>query len=152
MTVTTCFVIEDAAPADAEGLGAILGGWAASTDWMPDLHSAEEDRDFVQRLIGSDRVRVARDASGAPLGFVALRHCDIAAFCVAEAARGQGIGKALLDDAKAREARLALWTFQANLGAIAFYRREGFQEMERTDGACNAERLPDVRMIWRRSP
>lgn len=142
--------IFDAVPEEAAALAAILGDWARGTEWMPDLHSAEEDFGFVQRLIASHRVRVAREPSGEPLGFIAVRHCDIAAFCVAEGARGRGIGKALLDDAKAMDARLALWTFQANLGAIAFYRREGFQEMERTDGACNAERLPDVRMIWRR--
>jgi GNAT superfamily N-acetyltransferase len=50
---------------------------------------------------------------------------------------------------KAREPRLVLWTFQANSAAIAFYLREGFVEIERTDGAGNEEGLPDVRMIWR---
>lgn len=144
--------IFDARAEEAEALALMLGAWAAETEWLPKLHSAEEDLGFVQRLIANDRVRVARDGAGRALGFIAVRHCDIAAFCVRAEARGQGIGKALLDDAKASDDRLALWTFQANLGAIGFYRREGFVETERTHGSCNAEGLPDVRMIWRRNP
>ncbi len=86
------------------------------------------------------------------MGFIAVKQGDIAGFYVAQGHRGRGIGKALLDAVKAEEPRLALWTFQANLDAIRFYTREGFVEVERTDGAGNEERLPDVRMIWRRGP
>ncbi len=86
------------------------------------------------------------------MGFIAVKQGDIAGFYVAEGHRGRGIGKALLDAVKAEEPRLALWTFQANVDAIRFYAREGFCEVERTDGAGNEERLPDVRMIWRRGP
>ena len=46
---------------------------------------------------------------------------------------GQGLGKALLDRAKAGRDRLQLWTFVANDGARRFYRREGFRELGRTD-------------------
>ena len=51
------------------------------------------------------------------------------------------------DDAKAA-GHLTLWTFQANDGARRFYAREGFREVEFTDGAGNAEKLPDVRLEW----
>lgn len=146
----TTVALTDATPRDAAPLARILGDWLRGTGWMPVLHSREEDIAFLSRMIASHRVRVARDAEGRPLGFIAVRQGDIAGFCVAEAARGRGIGKALLDAAKAGEPRLALWTFQANTGAIAFYTREGFTEVERTGGAGNEEGLPDVRMIWRR--
>ena len=63
-------------------------------------------------------------------------------------ARGRGVGKALLDTAKARSDRLELWCFQANAGARRFYAREGLAEVERTDGAGNDEKLPDVRLVW----
>ena len=142
--------IEPATAADAGPLARILGDWVRETQWMPVLHSREDDLGFVQRMIVGDRALVARDPHGTARGFIAVRQCDIAGFYVATAARRQGIGKALLDAAKAGERRLALWTFAANTGAIALYIREGFTEVERTDGACNEERLPDVRMIWRR--
>jgi GNAT superfamily N-acetyltransferase len=146
----TTVALTDATPQDAVPLARILGDWLRGTGWMPVLHSRDQDIAFLSRMIASHHVLVARDAEGVPLGFIAVKQGDIAGFYVAEASRGQGIGKVLLDAAKAQEPRLVLWTFQANTGAIAFYAREGFTEVERTDGAGNEERLPDVRMIWRR--
>jgi GNAT superfamily N-acetyltransferase len=139
-----------AVPRDAVALARILGDWLRGTGWMPVLHTRAEDLAFLRRMIASHRVLVARDGTGRTLGFISIHQCDIAGFYVAEDARGLGIGKSLLDAVKAEQDRLALWTFQANTGAIAFYLREGFVETERTDGAGNEEHLPDVRMIWRR--
>jgi len=54
--------------------------------------------------------------------------------------------------ARAREERpagLQLWTFQVNDEARRFYGREGFVEVEHTDGAGNEEGEPDVRLEWR---
>lgn len=146
----TALVLSEAGAADAGPLARILGDWVRGTGWMPVLHSREADEGFVRRLISGHRVRVARDGAGRPVGFIAVRLCDIAAFHVEAAHRGQGIGTALLQAVKAEEPRLHLWTFQANTRAIAFYAREGFVAVERTDGAGNAEGLPDVRMIWKR--
>ena len=137
-------------PRDAVALARILGDWLRGTGWMPVLHNRGDDLAFLRRMIDSHRVLVARDAAGRALGFISVRQCDIAGFYVAAGARSLGIGKALLDAVKVSEDRLALWTFQANTRAIAFYLREGFVETDRTDGAGNEEHLPDVRMIWRR--
>lgn len=64
---------------------------------------------------------------------------------------GRGIGKELLDFAKQNSGGyLQLWTFQINTGARKFYAREGFVEVELTDGKTNEERAPDVRMEWKR--
>jgi GNAT superfamily N-acetyltransferase len=64
---------------------------------------------------------------------------------------GRGIGKALLDFAKSRApGGLQLWTFQVNTGARNFYAREGFVEVELTNGQNCEEKQPDVRMEWRR--
>jgi ribosomal protein S18 acetylase RimI-like enzyme len=55
----------------------------------------------------------------------------------------------LLDTAKARRPEgLRLWVFQRNEGARAFYAKHGFTEVERTDGAANEEREPDVLLAW----
>lgn len=139
--------ISEAIGRDAVPLARILGDWVRGAGWMPVLHNRGEDLDFLRRMIASHRVLVARAPQ--PVGFIAVKQGDIAAFQVAEGQRGQGIGKALLEAVKATEPRLALWTFQANPDAIRFYAREGFAEVERTDGAGNEELLPDVRMIWR---
>jgi GNAT superfamily N-acetyltransferase len=83
-------------------------------------------------------------------GFLARERDEVLALYLAPEVRGRGVGKALLDAAKERRERLTLWVFQRNAGALRFYAREGFAEVERTDGARNDERLPDVRMVWER--
>ena len=63
---------------------------------------------------------------------------------------GKGIGLELLEFAKKQEPDgLQLWTFQVNTGARAFYLREGFKEVELTDGANCEEKQPDVRLEWK---
>ena len=141
-------ILSPATPADAAPLAQILGDWLRGTGWIPVLHDRAADLGFVARMIASHRVLVARDPD--PIGFIAVKQGNIAGFYIAADHRSKGIGKALLEAAKADEPRLALWTFQANTRAIAFYTREGFIELERTDGSGNEENLPDLRMIWRR--
>ena len=94
--------------------------------------------------------RVTRD-NGAACGFLTRNGEDIPALYVADHARGRGLGKALLDDAKTGTPALTLWTFEANARARAFYAREGFTELTRTDGARNDEGLPDIRLGWTRT-
>ncbi len=137
-----------ATPAHPAPLARILGDWFREAGWMPILHSRAEDTAFLTTLIEGTRVRVAEDAAGA-LGFMAQDGPEIRALYLAPRGRGCGIGHALLAEAKATHSNLALWAFQANTRALAFYRREGFHEGQRTDGSGNEEGLPDVRMVWR---
>ena len=142
MTVT------DATPADAEALGRILSDWIDATPWMPRLHTRDQDRAFCAHLIAGG-ARVTRE-NGTPTGFLARNGDEIDALYIAASARGRGLGHRLLTDAKARSGTLTLWTFAANTGARAFYAREGFTEVTRTDGARNDEGLPDIRLNWTR--
>ena len=41
-----------------------------------------------------------------------------------------------------------LWVFETNTPARGFYARHGLVELERTDGAGNEEKQPDIRMAW----
>ena len=140
--------LDEARVEDAAALGEILSDWIDETDWMPRLHTREDDRDFCLRLIAAGHVRLLRGQNGVA-GFVAREGEEISALYVAAPWRGHGLGRRLLDDAKALSAeRLSAWTFQANDGARRFYRRAGFHEAELTDGSGNEERLPDVRLAW----
>ncbi len=143
--------ITDATREDVGPMARILGDWARQTGWMPILHSREEDAGFLAGLLQTHTVRVAGDGSGV-LGFLARDGGDIDALYLADTARDRGIGKALLQEVKAAEPEIALWTFQANVGAVAFYLREGFRVVEETNGSGNAERLPDLRLIWKKAP
>lgn len=137
-------MIRQATAADAGWCARVLGDWVRETGWMPVLHSREEDLGFVAGLIARTEVLVAEG------GFLAREGDEVLALYLAPDARGRGAGKALLDAAKEGRERLTLWAFQRNAGALRFYAREGFAEMERTDGARNEAGLPDMRMVWER--
>jgi GNAT superfamily N-acetyltransferase len=137
--------LRPAGAADAPALARILGDWVREAGWMPVLHSREEDEGFLRHLIATTEVTVAE--AGAPLGFLSLDGEEVRALYLAPAGRGQGWGRRLLDGAKARSPRLRLWTFEANMGARAFYAREGFQVVRGTPGD-NDERLPDLLLAW----
>ncbi|MCK8483205.1 GNAT family N-acetyltransferase [Aliiroseovarius sp. S2029] len=137
-----------ATPADAPAIANILTGWNAATPWMPRVHSRRSEKGFARLLVDRGWTIVAQDR-GRVVGFLSRDGDEVHALYLIPAARGQGIGKALLDDAKAAVPRLSLYTFQANAGACRFYRREGFTEAFRTDGAGNDEHLPDIRFCWR---
>ena len=113
--------------------------------WTPD-----DDRCFFERRVLVECVVwVAEDESGLA-GFCAFHEGWIAHLYVRPDRQGLGIGSALLAKAQAAWPRLQLWVFQRNEAARGFYAARGFREVERTDGADNAEREPDVRMEWAR--
>ncbi|MEV8467117.1 GNAT family N-acetyltransferase [Fluviibacterium sp. DFM31] len=145
------FQLRDARPEDAPAMAEILTDWLTRTPWLPNLHTPQQNRAFCGKLIDQKAVTVAEQDQHV-VGFLAQRAAEIDALYVAQGAWRQGIGHALLSAAKAKHARLELWTFQANLEARAFYACEGFFELRRTDGQDNDEKLPDIRFAWERTP
>lgn len=133
---------------DAAACALLMRAWCDETPWLPQLHTAEEDRAFVTRRISVGRVLVAVEGGGV-VGFASYDPGYLAQLQVGAAHRGRGIGARLLDRVKAASpGGFELWTFQANRDALRFYLREGLTEILRTDGQDNEERLPDVRLAW----
>lgn len=92
---------------------------------------------------------VAQGAEGALVGYAVLEGDWLDSLYVAPEASGQGIGSALLDLVKQlRPSGFGLWVFESNHPARRFYRRHALVELERTDGADNEERSPDLRLAW----
>lgn len=139
--------LRPARPEDAPALAAILVDWIDRTDWMPRLHSREDDARFVASLVARDIVTVAVQAD-APQGFLAREGAEIPALYIAHAARRQGLGATLIAAAQEASPVLGLWTFQANTQARRFYTRMGFVEEKCTEGE-NEEGLPDIYLSWR---
>lgn len=131
-------------------MASILNAWIDATDWMPRIHGSAAAEDFFREtVLRQQACWIAEDAAGV-CGFLALDPADrlISALYLSERAHGQGIGKALLNQAKVEcPTGLGLWTFVANTGARRFYEREGFREVARTDGD-NEEGLPDILFRW----
>lgn len=143
--------IRPARSTDAGKLGVMITEAVAAKAWKPELHTGAEDIAHAGRLIDRGWVSVAVLAD-VVAGFVALDESYVHSLFVSNSAQSQGVGKALLDHAKRGKKHLELWTFQANKGGRKFYRREGFKEIQKTDGSDNDEGLPDVRYRWERKP
>ena len=131
---------------DAPACAAILREWIAETDWFPTRQPPSADTPFLAQKINAEEVTIAGDLDG----FLARDGAYISCLYIRRAARGRGLGHALLAHAKSRAPKLSLWTFQRNTGAQRFYLREGFREAQRTDGAENEEKLPDIEYTWTR--
>ncbi|MEX0301500.1 MAG: N-acetyltransferase family protein [Leisingera sp.] len=142
------FFLRAATPLDAGATGEILYGFQQDTDWMPKLYSAAEVISFCGMMIDRGWVTVA-EREGRIQGFLARKEEEVCSLYLAPGARGQGAGRALLDAAKTAVPRLTLNTFEANIRAQRFYRREGFAETGRDDGSNNEEGLPDITYEWR---
>lgn len=117
--------------------------------FLPVLHTAEEDRKFFrERVFPTCEVWVAEDVG--LVGVIAFRKEWIDHLYIHPARQRLGCGRAPLGEAKARNHRLELWTFQRNRNAIAFYKANGFHLARKTDGAANEEREPDALYAWSR--
>ena len=115
----------------------------------PSVHTPEQDLRFVREvLIGERETWLAVEGSQV-LGLLALHDDFVDQLYIASTAQRSGIGARLIDLAKSqRPDGLQLWVFASNRPAQAFYVKHGFVEAERTDGADNEERAPDIRLVW----
>ena len=94
------------------------------------MHQLFDDLESVaetwQDLLQSETAWVAED-TGQVVGFCVREEDNIAGLYVKSEARGQGIGKSLLDLAKRNRTRISVWVYELNERARAFYQREGLQ-------------------------
>lgn len=142
-------LLRPATESDSNDVGDILYAFLDETPWMPRMHSRRQTRKFCDSMIARGWVTLAV-VDGELKAFISREEQFIHALYVVGDSCGQGIGHRLLRDAQMQELALELWTFQFNEGAQRFYLREGFVEMERTDGQGNDEKLPDIRLRWER--
>lgn len=124
----------------------------ASLDWMPRVHTPEEDLAFISGVVLPSRQVTVATAEGAIVGFVAARPDWIDQLYLDPAWTSRGIGSRLLDQATAGMGETRLYCFQANTGARRFYERHGFVAEAFGDGSGNEEGLPDILYVRRREP
>ena len=139
-----------ATPADADEIAALFSTSFGLLTFLPPLHTREEDRAYVRdTLLPGQRVTVG-ECHRRIVGFMADTPGWINQLYVDAEQLRQGIGAALLADAKSHSDSLTLWCFLENHRARAFYEEHGFVEVERTDGSGNEARSPDIRYVWTR--
>lgn len=81
---------------------------------------------LMAEMLPQAEVTVYLDEGNEIIGFIGLMDDYIAGIFVKKAARGQGIGKQLLNYAKGEKSRLSLAVYQKNKPAVSFYLQQGF--------------------------
>jgi len=141
--------VRRAGPSDAEAIAAAYIPSFESLTFLPMLHSHDEHRAHVLRLVADQEVWVAEDEGGI-VGVAALTSDMLSHLYVHPDAQGRGAGSALMDRAKERRpAGFTFWVFQANEHAHRFYEARGCRVLELTDGSGNEEKTPDALYEWR---
>ena len=143
--------IDRAAAADAStATGIYLRSRRAAWPAMPyGIHSDEETHAFVANVMIAQRETWLAWEDGTALGLLVLDGSEVDWLFVDPMAQSRGVGSALIQHAKTcRPNGLALWVFESNRRAQAFYERHGFVIVDRTDGAGNEEKAPDIRYAW----
>ena len=119
---------------------------AMHVEWRPDIYEMPEElypQERFLEVVKSRSLYVAK-ISGVAVGYVSLKIRDydwpgvvrrkvmfVDEICVEETARGQGIGKAMMEDVHAlakafRCTDLQLGVYPQNDAAVAFYQKCGF--------------------------
>ena len=142
--------LRQAVPDDADRLAEIHAtSRATAMPWLPVVHTPAEDKWFFRHIVIPDHNVEVCEADDQIIGFIAITDTWLHHLYIDPAFAGQGIGTGLLQSAMARRKELRLWVFQRNARARAFYAKNGFSELELTDGDANEEKMPDVLMHWR---
>lgn len=126
------FTLRKGTPGDGRACARIIREWGEETPWAPPLDDLDPMAAYWSEMIAAHPTWVA-ETGGEVVGFC-MREDDIgniAGLYVARAARGQGVGKHLLDSAKSGRDRLVVWAYEANEDARRFYLREGLVEVGR---------------------
>jgi GNAT superfamily N-acetyltransferase len=121
---------------------------AAALPFLPVLHSREEDIAFLGNYVANGQMTVAL-ANGELAGFMAETPGWIEQLYLDPGQRRRGIGRMLVEHAKARQPELQLWCFEENTAGRRFYEMQSFAEQRRTAGE-NEAGLPDILFRWRR--
>jgi ribosomal protein S18 acetylase RimI-like enzyme len=138
-----------ATPLDAGATGDIL--WRAlQEDAHTDDTTAAEAISFCGEMIDRNWVTVARQGASV-LGFLARDGQEICALYTAPRARGQGIGRRLIEDAKQQVARLYLQAALSNPDVQRFYRSAGFVQAAVSDLRYGYEQeAPGMTFVWQK--
>jgi putative acetyltransferase len=135
-------------PLQASDLAGVAEIWLNTNLKAHDFIPAEYWQDHfeqVKQMLPLAEVYLYEE-QGEIQGFIGLSGSYIAGIFVCGQAQSRGIGRKLLDYAKAGKNRLELRVYQKNARAIAFYRREQFEiQSECLDGETGEK---EYLMAW----
>ncbi len=116
--------------------------------WLTGIHSPEEDVAYFSDHVFT-KCEVWGALHGTLVGFIAFHPGWIEQLYVLPQWQRRGAGRLLLQVAMTASHDLRLSTFQKNEPSRLFYEAHGFVAIQKTDGAANEEREPDVLYQWK---
>lgn len=141
-------VLRAATPLDAGKTGEIL--WQSLRESREaDLSSAAEAIGYCGVMIDRNWVTVALTGTTVQ-GFLARDGQEICALYTAANARGQGIGRRLVEEAKREVSRLHLQTPDFHTDARRFYSRAGFVPIPPANNARPDTTQPACTYVWQK--
>ncbi|WP_095590079.1 GNAT family N-acetyltransferase [Actibacterium ureilyticum] len=143
--MTEALVTRRAGPEDMPACARIVHDWVQQTDWMPKRFTLADFEEMFAEALPMREIYVV----GKPVaGYLSFDPETARIIGLYTAARGRGLGKALVDRVKCGRDFACLHTHGPNTRAHRFYRREGFVPVEQI--AEGDDGLPELRMEWRR--
>lgn len=139
-----------ATAADLPVCAAIINDYIDATEWLPrTMNHADVEALFVPSLLEARTLFVAEEA-GVITGYLSMSNDGfVPALYLRPGGRGKGVGKMLLDAAKAAHPEgLELTVFERNTDALRFYEREGFHEDFSRRDTATEEGIPTLWMRW----
>lgn len=143
-------VIRAAVAADLPACAEIVNDWLDEAGWLPRPKCRDEIAAmFEPALLTRRRMLVAEDA-GQVVGYLTMAEDgDVPALYLAPPARGWGLGRRMLDRAKAMSADgITLRVWEPNTAARRFYAREGFIELPKRRDDAPEEGVPTLWLRW----
>lgn len=144
-------VVRRATIADLPFCAAIINDYLDTTTWLPRV----VDRKSIEDMFGADlldkRTIFVVEDGGEIVGYLSMDHDAgfIPAVYLRPDARGNGLGKALLDAAKtARPQGFELTVFEPNSDALRFYKREALVEIPEGRNTETPEGVATLLMRW----
>lgn len=130
---------------DAGACAAIVRAWLDSVPWMPGGGpTAKKLTEIIAEGIPKREFWVI----GVPVaGYLSFKEDENLIAGLYTAKPGSGHGKRLVDAVKTGRDYVQLWTHEPNVAAHRFYRREGFETVERK-AEGRGDGIPELRMEW----
>jgi ribosomal protein S18 acetylase RimI-like enzyme len=143
--------IRRATEADADAVADVwLASFHTALPTVQLAHTDDEVRGWIRSSLVPDGETWVAEAGGEVVGLMSLGADELDQLYLRPDWRGRGLGDRFIALAKERRPDgLSLYAFQVNGAACRFYERHGFEVVDRTDGARNEEKEPDVRYAWR---
>jgi len=141
-----------AGPDDAAAVAAVYSPSYRLLTFLPALHTADEDREFIAGIIFKECEVTVAELAERIVAFLARDGEEVRLLYTHPDFIGRSAGGRLLEAAKQEDVEaLELWCFQANTAGRRFYEAHGFKAIALTDGSGNEEKTPDVRYRWERT-